>query len=71
MNPWFPALVTIAIQLIVAVYVYGGLSKSNEEHERRLNKNDQDHGAIWNKVDKHTEDIGKIKGRLQMNGEHN
>lgn len=65
---WAPAIATAVIQAIGVIYMYGQLTRSNTEHERRLDKNDIDHKDILKTVEHHTEAIGKIKGRLGING---
>ena len=70
MNPWIPALVTIAVQLVVAGVIYGRLSETVRSNTRRIDGHDLKFTAVAEDVTDQGNKIATIEGALRWNKGH-
>lgn len=59
---------TILCNAIVTAYYYGRLSQRVESNEKELDHQADDMRNQWGHIGDLRADMGKVKGRLQMNG---
>lgn len=62
------ALIGLLIQVIVAVYFYGGLSQSVKAHDKQLEDLGEEQNDQWDTIGRLREDVGRVKGHLGING---
>jgi len=70
MNGWLPALITLVVQALIAVFVYGRLTEKVNSNVQRLNSLEAEQDSQWTDINSQGRDIAKIKGRIGLNGGH-
>ena len=65
---WAQAALVILVNLLVVAYYAGGINRGQKEHERRLDASDEAEKNQWSAIGDLREDMGKVKGKLGMNG---
>jgi hypothetical protein len=60
--------ITVLTNAIVTAYYYGRLSQRVESNEKELDHQANDMRTQWGHIGDLRSDMGKVKGRLQMNG---
>ena len=59
---------TVLVNGLLTAYYYGRLSQTVDSHEKRLDKSESENNDQWFNINDLRENVGKIKGKLGLNG---
>ena len=65
---WGPTLVTIVFSALGIAVSYGVHGRAIKEHDKQFEKIDEEQKDQWGKINDTREEVGKIKGHLNLNG---
>lgn len=76
---WLTFIGGVFVQAVIAAFVYGkltqtvsghsaGLAAETKEREKEVARIDDDQRNQWSQINKSREDIGKLKGKIGING---
>ncbi len=63
------AWVGVLIHLLLAAFIYGGVYNQTKNNTNAIGEVNDEQEFQWSHINRNRENIGKIKGRLGMNGE--
>jgi hypothetical protein len=66
---WAAVLVTLIVNLMLAAWIGGGLNQKIENNTLAIKALDGEQDDQWAHINRNRENIGRIKGRLGLNGE--
>lgn len=60
--------ITLVSNLLVTAYFYGGLSREVKNHGELIEDASKDRREQWRNINRMREDVGRVKGKLGLNG---